>query len=87
MTFCIPEELGNGSRKACVVGEFNDWSVTAHPMKKRKDGTLHATIDLEKGRAYQFRYLLDEETWVNDPDADGCVPTPFGDCENAVLMV
>lgn len=87
VTFSIPEEMTNGSRKACVVGEFNDWSQSAHPMKQKRDGTFFTTIDFEKGKAYQFRYLLDDDVWVNDPDADSFIPTHFGDSENSVLIV
>ena len=87
VTFRIPEELGNASQKANVVGEFNGWSLTANPMKRLRNGTFKVTINLEKDREYQFRYLLEKEQWVNDPDADRFVPTPYGDSENSVIIL
>jgi 1,4-alpha-glucan branching enzyme len=69
------------------VGEFNGWSTTAHPMKRLKNGGFTATLDLEKGREYQFRYLLGQQHWENDSEADRQVPTPYGDSHNSVIAV
>ena len=69
------------------MGEFNGWDVYATPMKKLKDGSFTVTLDLEKGRTYQFRYLIDETRWENDWEADKYVPTPFGNIENSVVIV
>jgi 1,4-alpha-glucan branching enzyme len=87
VTFKIPEAIGNGAKSAYVVGEFNDWSTSASPMKRLKNGAFSATIDLETGRSYQFRYLLGQSRWENDPAADDFLPTPFGDSRNSVLSL
>jgi hypothetical protein len=54
-------------------------------MKKLKSGAFTTTLDLEPGREYQFRYLLDEKIWGNERDADKSVPTPYGDSENSII--
>ena len=87
VTFRIDATVGNAAPRAHVVGEFNGWSTSAHPMKRLKDGGFTATIDLEKGRTYQFRYLLGKQRWENDREADGQVPTPFGDSHNSVIAL
>ncbi|MFZ7127785.1 MAG: isoamylase early set domain-containing protein [Desulfobacterales bacterium] len=87
VTFKIPENLANSAQSAHVVGDFNNWSISEHPMKRQKNGAFSMTIDLEKGREYQFRYLLDSEVWENDPEADRYVPTPFGNSDNSVLIL
>lgn len=87
VTFKIPEEIGNEAKDAHVVGEFNDWSTSATPMKRLKSGAFSATVDLETGRSYQFRYLLGQAHWANDPEADDDMPTPFGDSRNSVLCL
>ena len=63
---------------AYICGEFNNWSTSAHPMKRRKDGTFTTMFWVEAGRAYRFRYLLDGEQWWNDPAADGYAANPYG---------
>ena len=87
VTFRIPEEIGKSVGTAHVVGEFNEWNFLSTPMKKLKKGAFTATLDLEKGREYQFRYLLDNRSWQNDGEADKFVPTPFGDSENSVIAL
>ena len=85
VTFDIPQTVGNDAEDAHVVGEFNDWSPSETPMRRLKDGTFRATVELSAGRTYQFRYLLGNAHWENDPDADGYLPTPFGDSHNSVI--
>ena len=80
--FEIPANLEAAS--AYLVGDFNNWSKTATPMKKLKDGRLTVTLDLEQAREYQFRYLLNGHEWQNDSQADGYVRNPFGE-QNSVV--
>ena len=85
VTFILPKEIGKNAKRAQVLGEFNRWIHSATPMKKLNNGTFVATIELPIGREYQFRYLLDNNIWINDSNADRFVPSPFGDSENCVL--
>lgn len=87
VTFKIPDKEANSARNAHVLGEFNDWSAATLPMKRHKKGGFSLTLDLEKGREYQFRYLLDDHQWQNEPEADAFVPTHFGDSFNSVIIL
>ena len=87
VTFRISEKEGNSAGTAHIVGEFNNWDSVSTPMKKLKTGAFTTTINLQKGREYQFRYLLDNKIWENDAEADKYVPTPFGDCDNSVVTL
>ena len=73
-----------GAKGAHVSGDFNDWSPSATPMKRRKDGTLTATVTLAAGRRYRFRYLLDDGRWENDWAADGYAPNDFGGDDSVI---
>ena len=75
VTFRLPSECG--ADRACVVGDFNDWSTTTHPMQRDENG-LTVSLALVPGRAYRFRYLLDGERWENDWAAHAYVPNEFG---------
>jgi 1,4-alpha-glucan branching enzyme len=62
-----------------LVGEFNDWDPAATPMKySKKKKAFTVTLDLEPGRQYQFRYVVDGDHWCNDWDADAYVPSEPG---------
>ena len=87
VTFKLSREAAREAETVHVVGEFNNWDVYAAPMKSLKNGSFTVTIDLERGREYQFRYLVDETRWENDWDADKYLPSHFGNCENSVVVV
>lgn len=87
VNFKLSEATAKAAKKASVVGEFNNWDASATPMKKLKDGTFSVTVDLEKGKEYQFRYLIDDKIWETDFSADKYVTTPFGNSENSVIIV
>ena len=87
VTFIIPKDMAGSAGEVFLVGEFNNWDITSHPMKRRKDGDFNLTLSLEKGREYQFRYLLDGSVWENDNKADKYVKSPYTDCDNSVVIV
>lgn len=84
-SFQLRGEESGGAETAFLVGEFNDWSLHTLPMKKQKDGSFKLVLDLEIGRSYQFRYLLDDNRWENDWNADKYERSDFGNCENSVI--
>jgi len=81
VTFIVPADAA--AEKVHVVGEFNEWQMT-HPMKPQKNGSWKLAVDLEPGCDCEFRYLVDEKQWLNEPDADGYAPNPYGE-ENSVV--
>lgn len=78
VTFKVPVE----GERLSLLGEFNDWREDAHPMKKRKDGSFSITISLDAGKDYRFRYLKDDQEWLDDEAPDTFVLNRFGgqDC-------
>lgn len=81
VTFELPGEVTNGAVNLC--GEFNDWSRTSLPMHRNANGDFQATVLLEAGRRYRYRYLIDETRWENDWLADEYVPNEFGGEDSA----
>jgi 1,4-alpha-glucan branching enzyme len=82
VTFSLPKDVQGES--VYLVGDFNEWDESATPMKKDKDGGFSATVSLEKGRDYQFRYLVNGHEWHNDWNADKYVQNSFGG-DNSVV--
>ncbi len=86
-TFRLPREAAPDAGKVNLVGEFNGWNLTDTPMKRLKSGEFKLQLNLETGRRYQFRYLIDGETWENDWDADAYEPVPGLAVDNSVVHV
>lgn len=84
VTFKIPAE--REATRVHLVGEFNDWDIISDPLRKRRDGTFSLTLTLKPGRSYRFRYLVDDTSWENDPEADAYVPNPYG-TEDSLINV
>jgi 1,4-alpha-glucan branching enzyme len=69
----------------CLVGDFNNWNQVSHPLiHDRHDGTWYVILELERGREYQFRYLVNGREWHNDWHADKYVPNPYGGTNSVV---
>ena len=86
VTFKAEKSVVNGADSVSVVGEFNNWNPEANPMKALKNGGFTTTIDLEKGKEYEFRYLIDGKVWTNEPKADKEVQSEFADASNSVVV-
>ena len=86
VTFSLTKETVGSADSVCLVGDFNDWSQSANPMKKLKNGTFTASLHLQKDEEYQFRYLLDGRQWENEWQADKYLPNQHGS-DNSVVIV
>jgi 1,4-alpha-glucan branching enzyme len=82
VTFYSPAQVE--AESVNLVGDFNGWSETDTEMKKLKDGRFSVTLELEAGKDYQFRYLVNGKDWHNDWEADKYVPNPFSG-DNSVV--
>jgi len=82
VTFYTPDAIK--AENVHLVGDFNNWDDNATPMEALRDGRFKVTLDLEAGREYQFRYLVDRAEWHNDWEADKYVPNPFSG-DNSVV--
>ena len=82
VTFQIPKDT---AEHAVVVGEFNDWSPDATAMVRTRTG-LEATLVLQTGRSYRFRYLLDGANWVNDWEADRYADNEYGGSDSVLVL-
>ena len=82
VTFTLDPCLG--AQTAAVCGDWNDWSAGTDVMRRDAAGGFSLTVDLQAGRIYRFRYLLDGERWDNDWAADAYVPNSFGGDDSVV---
>jgi 1,4-alpha-glucan branching enzyme len=83
ITFEVPSEAESIS----VVGDFNDWNVSAHQLKKLKSGKFKGNINLEKGKSYEFKYVADGTNYFNDDQADSFHFNDYAGSENGVLSL
>jgi 1,4-alpha-glucan branching enzyme len=63
--FCHAPE----AESVAVLGDFNEWSSSANPMKRCPDGSWTAQIPLSHGH-HQYYFLVDGRKTL-DPRAQG----------------
>ncbi|MGB1241322.1 MAG: isoamylase early set domain-containing protein [Chitinophagales bacterium] len=69
-----------------LLGDFNEWEQEATiAMTPLKNGSFKTILDLEVGKEYQFRYLINDDKWENDWEADKYAASPYGE-ENSVVV-
>jgi 1,4-alpha-glucan branching enzyme len=83
VTFVLPADYPHVP--ISVVGDFNQWDPTAHPLQRRSDGTYEAMVILETGRRYAFRYLSSDGQWFSDGFADAFELNAFG-TDNSIVV-
>ena len=67
VTFALPLQHIPG--RCSVVGDFNEWVPGSHELRKRANGTRSASVTVPRGTRLRFRYLAEDGTWFNDPEA------------------
>lgn len=86
VTFKLSKEAAVEAESVKLLGDFNEWEQdTAIPMTPLKNGSFKTILNLEVGKEYQFRYLINDDKWENDWDADKYAASPYG-TENSVVV-
>lgn len=79
VTFELPENFVGES--VAIVADFLKWE----PIEMKHVAKTHSykfKTRLPKDQSFEFRYLVDKEVWLNDPNADFYRENAFGQ-ENA----
>jgi 1,4-alpha-glucan branching enzyme len=70
VTFTLPSSIWADA--IYLVGDFNDWNPSSHPLRQDRTGTWRLSVELEVNRAYTFSYLCDRQ-WLTADHADGYI--------------
>jgi 1,4-alpha-glucan branching enzyme len=65
------------ARAVSLVGDFNQWSSSTHPMKRTPDGAWSATVELKHGH-HRYAFLVDGHLTL-DPRAQGITRNDQGE--------
>lgn len=68
-----------------LIGLNNDWE-TAIAMSKKKDGSFVAEVNLPKDSVHEFKYFINQASWVNDITADRFLPNVYGETNSVITL-
>ncbi len=74
--FRFPGGLAPNARRVAVVGSFNGWDPSAHPLVQSEGEDWTATHLLPPGRLI-YGFWVDGMMWL-DPEDEGRVPNAWG---------
>lgn len=72
------------ARSVSLVGDFNDWNVTATPLTL-ENGAWVATMPLLPGR-HVYAFVVNGETWIADPRAPQATDSDFGRPGSVIII-
>ncbi|WP_346236101.1 helix-hairpin-helix domain-containing protein [Niabella insulamsoli] len=86
--FTLPAEALGSATSVVLLGDFNDWNLDKGiELSVQADGSLAASVALEPGKTYEYRFLLSNGTWINDWNAQQYVHNQVFGVENSVITV
>ena len=76
---------GENAETVEILGLNSDWE-NAVVMSKKKDGSFTCDVSLPKNSQHEFKYLVNANEWLNEPEADGQNANVFGG-NNSVISL
>jgi hypothetical protein len=93
---CSPPRVQNGdlvfvyhddeARQVSLAGEFNNWSFVSNPLMKDTSGLWHCKVATPGPGSYQYKFVVDNKRWIEDPSNGMKVVDGFGGL-NSVLVI
>ena len=68
-----------------ILGLNSDWENSVL-MSKKKDGSFSADVNLPKETRHEFKYLVNETIWLNEPAADSEAPNVYGGSNSVIVL-
>ena len=82
VTFSLHHEVNS----VTILGDFTEWNAIDVP--DLGENNFEITLEIPTGRDYHFRYLINNDYWENDHDADKYAISPMHDhIHNSVLIL
>jgi len=75
----------DNAKSVKILGLNNDWNNPV-VMSKKKTGEFSIEVSLPKNSAHQFKYLVDENIWINEPQPDSFSPDAFGGTNSVITL-
>jgi len=73
------------AESVAIAGLNSDWKNLI-TMSKKKDGTFSAEVSLPKESQHEFKYLVNESEWLNEPEADKQKKNEFGTTNSVIIL-
>lgn len=93
---CSPPRVQNGhlvfvyhddeAQRVSLAGDFNGWNGASSPLMKDGSGLWLCKFATPGPGSYQYKFVVDDERWIEDPGNGMKVPDGYGGL-NSVLVI
>ncbi|HKP12685.1 MAG TPA: S8 family serine peptidase [Blastocatellia bacterium] len=74
----------DAARAVGVAGDFNAWDSAAAPFVNRGGGVWRAEIETPAPGLYQYKFVVDDARWVEDPANGFKAPDAYGGLNSVI---
>lgn len=82
--FVLDARHAANAKTVSVVGDFNEWNVTAAPMTRDR-GVWSVSLPTAQGR-HVYAFVLDGERWIVDPRAPRATDSDYGRPGSVIIV-
>ncbi len=68
-----------------ILGLNSDWENSI-VMSKKKDGTFSSEVSLPKNSEHEFKYRVNDNIWVSEPEADKEISNSYGGSNSVIVL-
>ncbi len=76
---------GENAETVEILGLNSDWENSV-VMSKKKDGSFTCDVSLPKNSQHEFKYLVNANEWLNEPEADGLNANVYGGSNSVITL-
>lgn len=73
------------AKKVALAGTFNNWDKNANIMEKKISGFFEIILPLPPGK-YQYKFVIDDNTWKEDPNNPAKADDGFGGFNSVFIL-
>jgi 1,4-alpha-glucan branching enzyme len=76
----------DAARSVALAGDFNGWNSALTPLVKDGTGLWFAEIQAPTPGRYQYKFIVNDRRWIEDPSNGMKVPDSYGGL-NSLLAI
>ncbi len=74
----------DNAQEVALLTDYNDWKPLPMKQANKAGSPFRIKIRLPKDSEFQFRYFVNQASWVNDPAADAYWANEYGESNSVV---
>ena len=93
---CGPPRIENGkvlfffsddkATSVSLAGDFNGWNPNENKLERDEHGFWRATLSAPPAGVYQYKFIVDSQRWIEDPNNEMKAPDNYGGLNSVITI-